>query len=135
MKILVIMCSVFLMVTVSRATEREFLHGQILQLNRQDMVMTVQLGSDTEYSGSRDVTVLLPANMVLISATGQEMLPACLFSGNHVRIWGTASYPVGDYFRADAVRGCGMAACNDPTGVRSRLFRKRNSDSKGSVCR
>jgi hypothetical protein len=135
MKTFVLICFLFVVVPVSWAAEREFLYGEIIDLNRHSMVMTVHLVSDIEYAGGRDITVRLPAEMVHISTTGQERLPGCLLPGNHVRIWGVASSSASDSFHADTVRGCGMAACNDPTGVRSRLFQERNRESKEFTCR
>jgi hypothetical protein len=135
MKTLVLICSLFLVVSLSSGAELENLHGEILALSRQDMVMTVQLLRTSDPSGGRVVTVLLPADMVHLSAAGSEQLPVCLFPGNHVRIRGTVTASDSDSYLADEVRGCGMAACNDPTGVRARLFRKRNNEGTGNRCR
>lgn len=116
----------------SWAIDRDFLHGVVLEVAEDARTMVVRTTPND--GSSRVVTVFLPETILVTSRNGGLRLPGCISSGKHVRIWGAVFARDTDSFRADAVRGCGMAACYDPTGVRSRLSRNRQGKAMGEMC-
>lgn len=111
--------------------ERAFLHGEIQKLDQDKLIMTIR--EEGEGQAGRLVRVALP--QAVLTAAGDARLPDCLAVGRHVRVWGTAYAVDSSSFTADDVRGCTMAECGDPTGVRSRLFRHRKEKRAGDMCR
>ena len=133
-----ISCTLLLLVSAcpgvaSLAADRPFLHGEILEVHDTARVMMVRTGADT--GSSRVVQVIVPRMLLSESPDGMLKLPGCLSSGRHVRIWGDVVPNDAGQFIAEEIRGCGMASCSDPTGVRSRLSRNRGAGVNGELCR
>lgn len=116
-----------------RAFGRDFLHGEIETVDRAARVMTVRV--DRETGDDRLIRVMLPDAFAGDEVQAGATLPGCIAAGRHVRVWGQARQSEDSAFRADEVRGCGMSACSDPTGVRARLFRNRQEKIMGGMCR
>lgn len=116
----------------SRASGMDFLHGEVLDIDPKRLIITVQTDYQTE--ADQIVVVSLPQELMFESGSGELRLPGCITPGKHIRIWGTAAINLNSTFKALKVRGCGMALCNDPTGVRERLFRNRNGAKRERQC-
>jgi len=110
----------------------DFLHGEIETVDSEARIITVR--ADQETGGSRLIQVLLPETTADEPGLAGQPLPGCIVVGRHVRVWGQGDRMDGVTFRADDVRGCGMAVCGDPTGVRSRLYRNRARKPMGDMC-
>jgi hypothetical protein len=107
----------------------DFLHGEIETVDSAARVMVVR--ADQETGGGRLIRVMLPEE----PAPAGGRLPGCIAVGHHIRVWGLGNRNDGAAFQADEIRGCGMAGCGDPTGVRSRLYRNRENTTMGDMCR
>ncbi len=121
---------VVLFASLSFASDQDFLHGKVLEVDSDGLVMIVQPDQDA----GEMVTVMLSSALLVESGSGELRLPGCITSGNHVRVWGKVADVGRATFQAFEVRGCGMASCNDPTGVRERLSRKRQGAKKEVRC-
>lgn len=119
-----------LFASLSFASDQDFLHGKVLEVDPEGLVMIVQPDQDA----GEPITVLLSSALMVESGSGELRLPGCVNFGNHIRVWGKAGDGLGATFQAFKVRGCGMASCNDPTGVRARLSRKRQGAKKEVRC-
>ncbi|SHO48443.1 hypothetical protein [Desulfopila aestuarii] len=110
----------------------DFLHGEIETVDSAARIMTVR--ADQETGGGQLIEVTLPEAVAEEPNPSGGQLPGCIVVGRHVRVWGQGNRNDGVAFRAEEVRGCGMVACGDPTGVRSRLYRNRAGKPMGKMC-
>lgn len=134
MKYSYLIVSVLLLLTsLSEASGQDFLHGKVLEVDPVELIMTVQ--ADQPEGGEKVIAVYLSQEVLIETGSGEMRLPGCVMQGKHVRVWGKAFAAGRADFQALEVRCCGMASCNDPTGVRARLFRKRSGIKKEGLCR
>lgn len=128
-----VMVSLLLTTVYARAAE-DFLYGEVLDVDREAMQMTIRTGA--EETGEVVRVVTLSEALLVENRAGDSRLPGCLQAGKHVRVWGVATVEdKTNLFLAEAVRGCGMTSCSDPTGVRERLKRGRKWDAAGGQSR
>lgn len=120
-----------LLVVVSpdKAPCQDFLHGEILAVDKENMQITLRPGGSTA-DAVAEITVRLPAKIMFSGQSAKMRLPGCVVPGNRVRVWGKASIESWQFTATD-IRGCGGDACNDPTGVRIRLFRHQVGRENG----
>lgn len=120
-------------VNLCLAAEMDVLHGEVMHMDNTMQSMVVRL--DTMEDDGRLVTVEMSNSLQLdYQADGDENF-SCIAQGKHVRIWGAIVEGNQQQFIAKEIRACGMASCTDPTGVRSRLSRKRQGKDGGNRCR
>jgi len=111
----------------------DFLHGEIEAVDMAGRSMTLR--ADLQTGNGKLIQVILPEPVVREpDMTGDRKLPGCIAVGRHVKVWGERNSNNEAPFRADEVRGCGMVAGADPTGVRSRLNHNRAEKSMGDIC-
>ena len=112
----------------------DFLHGEIEAVDEAGLSMT--LCADQQTGNGQLIEVILTKEAVRQCAmAADQQLPGCIAVGRHVKVWGKRNQSDAASFRADEVRGCGMASGGDPTGVRSRLNHNRAGKSIGGICR
>jgi len=112
---------------------RDMLYGEIADVDNATRTIWVRIDQDD--GAGRVVQVLLPEVAAERPNQVRGPLSGCIAVGHHVRVWGGTDSGRSDaLFTADEIRGCGMAACGDPTGVRSRLFRNRKEMVEGETC-
>ncbi len=97
----------------------EALLVSIVSVDRVNGKMTVQVsgwsGSDNKDGSSEQITVLF----------SPEQLPASVKTGSTMRLWGNYLHGETREFQAQTIRGHHEHG-NDPTGVRSRLGKRRH---------
>lgn len=132
-----VLLSLFLFVLGSKdliwAADPDVLHGEVLEMDKAMQSMVIRL--DSIEGAGRLVNVQFSETVRIVSPDGSQNMPECIVRGKHVRIWGAVRQGNAQQFMAEEIRACGMAACSDPTGVRSRLSRKRQSKPMGDMCR
>ena len=111
------------------AEKGAFLHGEISAVDTSSRRLTLRT-VPTDGEVVREVEVELPNRGKRQDSS--DVLSGCIVVGRHIRVWGEGTEG-GALFRAAEVRGCNRAACEDPTGVRARLYRHRG-EQQGSMC-
>lgn len=113
------------------AGEQTVLTGEIYSLDVTAGTMQI---AHADGSGNELVNVVLAeqwgAQNGTLGSSGQN----CLAVGKTVRLIGRTGAD-DDRFVAENIRGCSVATCNDPTGVRARLYRNKQSNKRIARCR
>lgn len=124
----------FSLIATNVLASEDFLHGEVLNIDREAMRITVRTNWDETREGIR--TVAMTESLLVVTKAGDKRFPGCVRLGSRVRIWGTVIGTGQEaIFLAEQIRGCGMKSCNDPTGVRERLNRSRKPGMAGACCR
>lgn len=116
---------------LSRANGEDFLMGKVLSVNSVKNEIEVApevLTDDNSGSSATEENVLVQSKVAL---------PPCVTTGAKIRLWGERLPDDINIFIATEIRGCRGRGCSDPTGVRSRLFRRgkhfRNTLSRSTT--
>ena len=118
----------FLLLAASSVFAQEFLVARVLEVNPQNMELTVVPITDPK----RNITVRIAGKNDLPRRDGKSLLPGCVVQGATIRLWGSNERADSPFFLAIDIRGCRRGSCSDPTGVRSRLRKIRLYENKSS---
>ncbi|WP_457576796.1 hypothetical protein [Desulfomarina sp.] len=110
---------------------QDFFSGKVLWVDRDRRELTVEVRHGTklfgDLAGKKPVLVRIAENNNLPVNESGILLPPCVSLGNTVRLWGVKVAGEPPFFVATDIRGCRGGACDDPTGVRSRLQKHRRN--------
>ena len=101
------------------ANGEEFFMGKVLSVDtakNEIEVVPEALSDDKSGESANEESVFVQSKVVL---------PPCVIIGAKIRLWGNRPPDHIKTFIATEIRGCRGGGCSDPTGVRSRLSRRK----------
>ena len=113
--------------------ELTLLEGEIQSVDGPGRMMIVKTGKTHQDGGM--VRIILSENLVAADGALPPAWHTCLTAGRSIQVWAAESDNGQGVFLAERVRGCSVSGCGDPTGVRARLFRNRQSKQREAFCR
>ncbi len=115
-----------ILLAASPAFGQDFFVARVLEVDSKNMEITVVATVESNIN----VTVRIAGENNLPQHEGQIFFPECVVSGATIRLWGSTETVEKPVFLATDIRGCRKGGCSDPTGVRLRLRKIRNYESR-----